>query len=95
MRLVLASIIVVLLYQLPTKAQTPTVALVRISSGGAVCSARYSPAKALGLDQQSSSSPDTQAVDHVLIDADHAFTLEGTRGELATAVMSWLTAHCR
>jgi fermentation-respiration switch protein FrsA (DUF1100 family) len=36
-----------------------------------------------------------QPFDHVLIDADHAFTLEGTRGELATAVMSWLTAHCR
>jgi uncharacterized protein len=35
-----------------------------------------------------------QPFDHLLIDADHAFTLEGTRTELATAVVSWLTRHC-
>jgi dipeptidyl aminopeptidase/acylaminoacyl peptidase len=33
--------------------------------------------------------------DHVLIDANHAFNLEGNRAELASVVVSWITKNCR
>jgi dienelactone hydrolase len=33
--------------------------------------------------------------DHVMIDANHAFTLEGNRSELASVVTSWISRHCR
>ena len=32
--------------------------------------------------------------DHVIIDANHRFDLEGNRAELASVVVSWITKHC-
>ena len=33
--------------------------------------------------------------DHVMIDANHNFTLDGTRKELASTVVGWVSRHCR
>jgi dipeptidyl aminopeptidase/acylaminoacyl peptidase len=33
--------------------------------------------------------------DHVLIDANHNYTLDGNRNELASAVVNWITKHCK
>jgi dipeptidyl aminopeptidase/acylaminoacyl peptidase len=33
--------------------------------------------------------------DHVTIDANHNFTLEGNRKELASTVVGWVSKHCR
>jgi dipeptidyl aminopeptidase/acylaminoacyl peptidase len=33
--------------------------------------------------------------DHVLIDANHAFNLDGNRNELASVVVNWITKHCK
>jgi hypothetical protein len=32
--------------------------------------------------------------DHIQIDANHTFRLDGNRPELASVVVSWLTGHC-
>jgi dipeptidyl aminopeptidase/acylaminoacyl peptidase len=34
-------------------------------------------------------------LDHVLVDANHNFTLDGNRKELASAVVSWMTKYCQ
>lgn len=33
--------------------------------------------------------------DHVLIDANHGYTLDGNRRELASVVVNWITKHCK